>query len=61
MNTTIKVQIKNNFGSEAIYIVSVHKDAVLSLTGKKTLTRKDIHNLKQLGFDFEVVQEKISL
>jgi len=51
----IKVEVKNNYGSEAIYIVSSHSSAIRTLTGKKTISRADISALQDLGFVFETV------
>jgi len=51
----IKVEVKNNYGSEAIYIASSHSSAIRTLTGKKTISRTDISALQDLGFVFETV------
>ena len=51
----IKVEVKNNYGSEAIYIVSSQSSAIRTLTGKKTISRTDISALQDLGFVFETV------
>jgi len=51
----IKVEVKNNYGSEAIYIVSSQSSAIKTLTGKKTISRTDISALQDLGFVFETV------
>ena len=46
----IKVEVKTHYGSEHKYITSDHAEAVAQLTGKKTLTERDIQALKALGF-----------
>ncbi len=55
MNNIIKVEIKQHFGNERIYIISEHNESICTLTNQKTITRKDIVSLKELGFIFEVV------
>lgn len=46
----IILEIKRNYGTDHSYIVSEHKEAVETLTGKKTVTSRDIEALKALGF-----------
>lgn len=50
MSNVIRVGIKNNYGKETMYVISEHPYAVAQLTGKKTIDRRDIEALKQLGF-----------
>ena len=48
--TNIKTQDKTAFGRTLHYVTDpVYADALQSLTGKKTLTDKDIINLQMLG------------
>lgn len=62
MNTVIKVTIKNNYGSEAIYVIDEEIAATLKrLTGTKTLTRDHVAALKKLGFTFEIVSNVVTL
>lgn len=62
MNTVIKVIIRNNYGSEVIYVYDVGMAATLrQLTGTKTLTRDHVAALKKLGFTFEIVSNVGSL
>ena len=49
----IQIEIRNNYGNEAIYIVSSHASAVRQLTGKKTISRDDIQALQDLGLMVE--------
>jgi len=49
----IQIEIRNNYGNEAIYIVSSHASAVSQLTGKKTISRADIQALQDLGLMVE--------
>ena len=45
----VQVEIRNNYGNEAIYVVSSHAEAISQLTGKKTINRSDIQALLKLG------------
>ena len=48
--TNIKTQPKTAFGRTLHYVTdAVYADALQSLTGKKTLTDRDIVNLQMLG------------
>ena len=48
--TNIKTQPKTAFGRTLHYVTDpVYADALQSLTGKKTLTDRDIINLQMLG------------
>ena len=50
----IKVKVKQNYGTDAVYVVSKHREAISRLTGRKTVTESDISALRALGFDFAV-------
>jgi hypothetical protein len=56
MTNVITVEIKNNYGNEAIYPVSECAVLFTRLTGKKTLSREDISIIKTLGFMIELKQ-----
>jgi hypothetical protein len=57
---TIQVNIKQVYGVERIYPVNDQKAIILAqLTRKKTLDRADINLIKKLGYNVEVVAEKI--
>ena len=45
----IIIEIRNNYGNEAIYVVSDNAKAVRTLTKKKTIDRIDIEALQALG------------
>ena len=48
--TNIKTQAKTAFGRTLHYVTDpVQQDALQSLTGKKTLTERDIVSLQMLG------------
>jgi len=55
----IKVNIKQVYGVERIYPVNDQAIILAQLTRKKTLDRADINLIKKLGYDVEVVAEKI--
>ena len=50
--TPIQVQTKSVYGNDLMYIVSEHAAPIRALTGKKTIDRNDINQLKKLGFSF---------
>ena len=56
---TIQVNIKQVYGVERIYPVNDQAIILTQLTKKKTLDRADINLIKKLGYDVEVVAEKI--
>lgn len=42
---------KSNYGAKALYIASEHRDAVQTLTRKKTVDHSDLKALRSLGFE----------
>ena len=48
----IELEVRSNYGNEAIYVVSSHSSAIRALTGKKTISRQDIEALTALGHTF---------
>jgi hypothetical protein len=56
---TIQVNIKQVYGVERIYPVNDQAIILAQLTRKKTLDRTDINLIKKLGYNVEVVAEKI--
>ena len=46
----IKVEIRRNYGTDHKYVISDHAEALTVLTGKKTVTDRDMQALKALGF-----------
>lgn len=56
---TIQVNIKQVYGVERIYPVNEKALILAQLTRKKTLDRADINLIKKLGYNVEVVAEKI--
>tara|TARA_S200002703_G_C3659948_1_gene202687 strand:+ start:107 stop:283 length:177 start_codon:yes stop_codon:yes gene_type:complete len=56
----IQIEIKNVYGNELIYITaSETAKTIQKLTGRKTLTRRDIQAFKELGFTFSVYTPEI--
>jgi len=55
----IQINIKQVYGVERIYPVNDQAIILTQLTKKKTLDRADINLIKKLGYDVEVVAEKI--
>jgi hypothetical protein len=53
VNTTIQVEIKQQYGQERIYPLNYIGELGL-LTGQKTINRNQINALKKMGFKFEV-------
>jgi hypothetical protein len=52
----IKVYTRRDFGQERTYIADDDiRDAILTLTKKKTLTRWDMRALERLGHTFTIV------
>ena len=56
---TIQVTIKNVYGNERIYPINQKAIWFTSLTNKKTLDRDEIDIIKKLGYQVEVVSEKL--
>jgi hypothetical protein len=46
----ITVEIKNNFGNEAIYPACEKSRVFAEIAGTKTLTRETIEKIKSLGY-----------
>jgi hypothetical protein len=53
---TITVEIKNNFGREAIYPACHQSKLFAQLAGTKTMTRDALAVIKQLGYTIEVAR-----
>lgn len=61
MDKTILIQKRTHYGTNHIYIVSEHAGPIEKLTGRKTLTQRDIDGLKELGYTFGVKLEEITI
>jgi hypothetical protein len=51
---TVQIEIKTNYGNEAIYPANDTAAKFTNLLGKKTLSRVDLAIIKNLGFDIQV-------
>lgn len=55
----IIVEKTNHYGLERIYVVDEKlREAISSLTGRKSLFKRDIEALKVLGFTFQTKAEE---
>ena len=54
MQTTVQIEIKTNYGNEAIYPANDTAAKLANLIGKKTLSRSDLAIIANLGFDIQV-------
>jgi hypothetical protein len=59
MNTTITVKITKNYGNEAIYPVCDTAKMFAEIAGTKTMSRRLIDQVKQLGYSIVVEQVAI--
>lgn len=50
----ITIQIKSNYGNEAIYPVCDTAKLFASLVNQKTLVRRDIDHIKKLGYSINI-------
>jgi|TARA_R100001377_G_C3173359_1_gene103889 hypothetical protein len=57
----ITVNIKTNFGNEAIYPVCENAQGFANIAGTKTLTRQTLATIKKMGFAIEIQTPSISL
>ena len=48
---------KNVYGQDLLYVVGPEAKDIQTLTGKKTIDRRDIAALETLGHTFELVHE----
>jgi hypothetical protein len=56
----MKVEIKNNYGREAIYPVDDEAKIFATIAGTKTLTRETLALVKKLNIAIEVVQPQVN-
>lgn len=60
MNSLIKVSTRSAFGQTYVDVIDDKtRGALQTLTGHDTLTQRNINALKVLGFNFELVQDKV--
>jgi len=58
---SITVSIRTHYGTQYIYPVCDAAQKLCDLTGKKTLSQKDIGIIKYLGYSIDVQQDKVTL
>lgn len=58
---SIQVEVKSNYGSQAIYPVCETSKLFCELARQRTLTPQCIRIIKSLGYSIEVVQPEIVL
>lgn len=56
---TITVQIKSNYGKEAIYPICQQALSFAAIAGTKTLTRANLAHIRDIGFTVNVEQAAI--
>ncbi len=57
---TISIKRKENYGTTHIYICdAVHADLVSQLTGKRTVSEKDLRALQALGIQIRDIDAEI--
>jgi hypothetical protein len=56
----ITVQIKTNYGNQAIYPVCKMAEGFAGIAGTKTLTPQTLRMIKNMGFEIEIESPKIS-
>jgi len=57
----ITVSIKSHYGTQYIYPVCDAAQCFCDLTGKKTLSHRDIDLIKYLGYSINVQQPQVTL
>jgi len=58
---SITVSIRTHYGTQYIYPVCDAAKTLCALTGKKTLSHRDIDLIKYLGYSIEVQQPQVKL
>ena len=58
---TLTVEVREQYGVEAIYPVSRGAFVFAQIAGTKTLTRRTIALIKQLGYTIDVQQKEVKL
>jgi hypothetical protein len=57
MKTKLQIFERLNYGTPNIYPAGPLAEAVSGLTGRKTLQKGDILNLKMLGIEIEIIAD----
>lgn len=61
MDQVVRVEIKSQFGNERIFPVNGTAKTFAAIANTKTLTREVLVLVRNLGFDIDVVQQKVNL
>jgi hypothetical protein len=61
MTNTVQIEIKTNYGNEAIYPANDTAAKFANLVGKKTLSRVDLAIIANLGFDIVIKQAAFTI
>ena len=56
-----EIQIKSNYGAEAIYPINDVAKKFAEIAGTKTLTRRLIGQMKELGVSFKIVSDEVEI
>lgn len=56
---TLKVKIDRHYGTESIYPDCDKSRLLVQLTGQKTMTKKTIRLLKELGYKLEIQAKEL--
>ncbi len=57
----IQVTIRNVYGNETIYPACPNSQLFAKLLKQTTLTRSDLSIIKQLGYEVEVMMQKVAV
>ncbi len=60
-SVNIEVEIKSNYGTEAIYPVNAAAKTLAAIAGTKTLRRDTIAHAKSLGYTVTIVSPVVAL
>lgn len=59
MNDRLELQVRRNYGVPTIYPMNDQARRIVKLTGKKTLSTSDVHDLMEIGFQVAWVSEMV--
>lgn len=61
MKREVIVDIRNNYGREAIYPANEAAKVFAEIAGTKTLTRDALKKIKALGYEVKVLEKELEL
>ena len=59
INKELQVTIKNHYGKDFIYPYCKQSEVFTFLTGRKTLSNKDMYLIKKLGYNLKVIERTL--